>query len=293
MHCVVKSWTDKLVRHCLEQLPFKVSRQEIPIHNLPEAFNGFVVAQVSDLHIDQWNRRITESAIDMINAIQPDLLVFTGDAIAESNEYLKDVTHLLRQMNARHGKMACLGNHDYSDYSGSYGVREALRRAGFDVLVNESASLEVNHQQIQIAGADDLILGRQCLNSTSRRLNREHATILLSHNPKNFDAMAHFRPDLILSGHTHGGQIQVPAKWHQNIVGPYVSGLYQNQHSRLYVNRGLGSAVFVHHWGERRISLPTPRLLVQPEISVFTLVNPVFEEKLRRKQESQTVAMAS
>ncbi len=291
MHCLIKSWTDRLAKCCVEQLPFRVTRHEIPIAHLPEAFNGFIIAQVSDLHIDRWNRRIVEAAIDGINALKPDLIVFTGDAIAEGNDYLGDVSHLLKQMHARHGKLACLGNHDYSDYSGGYGVREALRKAGFDVLVNESATLALGHQHLQVAGADDLLLGSQCLETTARRLETDRPTILLSHNPKNFEAMAGFKPDLVLSGHTHGGQIQIPRQWHQGILGAYISGLYHQQGSRLYVNRGLGSAVFVHHWGERRIALPTPRLLVQPEISVFTLVNPVFEEKLRQRQ--QPVALAS
>ena len=284
MHCRIKSFTDKLLSQFLAQMPFGITRHEVPIHNLPSSFEEFTIVQISDLHIDQWNRRVVETAIDQVNALKPDLIVFTGDAIAESHHYLMDVTHLLKQLHARHGKLACLGNHDYSDYSGGFGVREALKRAGFDVLVNDSTTLTVGHEQLQFAGADDLILGSQCLNATARRLDDEKPTILLSHNPQNFQAMSVFKPDLILSGHTHGGQLQMPSEWIQKIMGPFIAGFYQQGSSKLYVNRGLGSAVMVEHWGERRISLPTPRFLIQPEISVFSLVKPVFEEKLQRRE---------
>lgn len=268
----LKTWADRLIRLSLDELPFEVSFHDVPLGHLPDAFNGFTIVQISDLHIDRWNTPIVEAAIDTVNRLRPDVLVCTGDTIANGRHYLGDVRNILGQMQARHGKLACMGNHDYSDGSRSQGVREALRGADFEVLVNESTELTLQNRQIQFAGADDLILGRQCLKSTARRLSDDKPRILLSHNPENFEAMARFQPDLILSGHTHGGQIRIPEGIRRQIMNsPYIAGLYQQMDSRLYVNRGLGAAVFVHHWQGRRITVPTPRIFVRPEISVFRL----------------------
>jgi predicted MPP superfamily phosphohydrolase len=274
MRDLLQPWADKLIRAMLPQHPFDIRTVEIPVPDLPPAFHGFRVVQISDLHIDRWNRAVAEASVDAINRLDADLLVCTGDNIANGPHYLSDMAGILGQLNVRLGKLACLGNHDYSDGSGSYGVRKALKSAGFDVLVNESTTLTVEHQHIQVAGADDLILGSQCLRTTHRCLSQDPATLLLSHNPENFEAIAKFRPELVLSGHTHGGQIYIPEGLRRRFIGfPYVAGLYAVDRSRLYVNRGLGSAVFVHHWDERRLALPTPRFLVRPEISVFVLVN--------------------
>lgn len=273
--CLVRSWADRFIQSWCQRQPFEITEHSIAIDQLPKAFQGFRIVQVSDLHIDRWNAPIVEAAIDTVNALKPDLIVSTGDVIADGGDYLKDVSHLLRQLRATHGKLACLGNHDYSDGNGSDGVRAAMAKAGFDVLVNDSTELTVQNRKIQLAGADDLILGRQCLKATSRRLQGELPRILLSHNPENFEAMAAFQPDLVLSGHTHGGQIRFPRKFQQRFIGsPYIAGLYRFKSSHLYVNRGLGSAVFVKHWEENRIAIPTPRLAVAPEISVFNLFNP-------------------
>jgi hypothetical protein len=282
MHWQVKSWADGLIQRVVEREPFDINYHEISIAGLSDGFEGFTIAQISDLHIDRWNTPVVEAAVDAVNRLKADLVVCTGDVIAHGPEYLGDVTHLLRQFEGRVGKLACLGNHDYSDHSGSHGVRDALHRGGFDVLINESTELTAHGKKLQLAGADDLILGRQCLKATSRKLIEHVPTVLLSHNPENFKAMARFQPDLILSGHTHGGQIKVPAAIHRRLMGsPYVAGLYRQMQSKLYVNRGLGAAVFVEHWDNFmgrswRMSIPTPRWWVRPEISVFRLTRPVL-----------------
>lgn len=272
MQFQLRSRADKLVQSLIFQLAFDVTRHEVKIPHLTRAFQGFKIVQISDLHIDRWNTWMVDAAIEPINAMKPDLIVCTGDTIANGNQYLPEVIQLLRRLQARHGKLACLGNHDYSDWSGSRGVRRAFRESGFDVLVNESTTLTVQHQQLQLAGVDDLILGKPCLHTVGRRLDPEKPLVMLSHNPESFDRLSHLKPGLVLSGHTHGGQIAAPAWLHRHVFrSPYVAGWYQHQDSRLYVNRGLGSAVFIHYKDGKRYSIPTPRLAVQPEISVFTL----------------------
>ncbi len=275
MRYQIQSWADQMLRRLLQEHFLQVTRQNILLPHLPKAFHGKVIVQISDLHIDRWNTLVTEMAVDVVNRVNPDLVVCTGDVIAEGSQYLDEVTYLLKQIKARHGKLACLGNHDYSDGKGSLGVRLALKKAGFDVLVNDSVTLTLEHQQLCLAGTDDLLLGRQCLKTTAQRLGEGKTTVLLSHNPENFTAMAGFKPDLVLSGHTHGGQVHLPGRFHHRFFkSPYIAGLYQLAKSHLYVNRGLGSAVLIRHLGERRLSIPTPRWAVRPEISVFTLLNP-------------------
>lgn len=252
--------------------PFEVRTLPILMEALPRAFEGFRIVQISDLHIDHWNRSVVETAIDVVNGLQADLLICTGDVIADGARFLPDVTFLLKQFQARLGKLACLGNHDYSDGNGGTGTRYSLETAGFEVLVNGSLVLTQAGQRLRVAGVDDLLLGRQCLQQTRRALEGEPPAILLSHNPENFEALATLQPGLVLSGHTHGGQIHLPYGLHRRLFGTrYLAGLYRHEGSQLYVNRGLGSAVFVHQACGKRLALPTPRWAVHPEISVFEL----------------------
>ncbi len=251
---------------------FETTWQPVNVSGLPAAFEGFTIAQLSDMHIDRWNIPALEKAIQRINALRVDLVVCTGDTIAHGREYLSDLTYLLRQIQARVGKIACLGNHDYSDGEGGLGVRRSMQAGGFEVLVNDSLTLWQQHQRLQVAGLDDLLLGQQCLNTVARRLDADYPLVMLSHNPSNFDAVATLRPDLMLSGHTHGGQIPVPQWLYRKLFGsPYIAGSYWKDQSRLYVNRGLGVSVLVHHWMQQRLSLPTPRWKVRAELSLFTL----------------------
>jgi predicted MPP superfamily phosphohydrolase len=253
-------------------IALEVNRHEIGVIGLPAGLDGLTVAQISDLHIDQWNAAITEAAVDLVNGLKADLVVCTGDTIAEGKHYLHDVTYLLSQLKANIGKFACLGNHDYSDGEESLAVRRALRQADFNVLVNEAIQLTINQTPLMLAGADDLELGNQNLMSTARHWDDEIRTLLLCHNPTNFESIASFRPDLVLSGHTHGGQLPIPEKLLQWLLGSrFVSGHYWERDSQLYVNRGLGASVLIHHWMNRRLALPTPRWKVHAEVSLFQL----------------------
>lgn len=276
MHFRFNNLLEKLLDAVPDSLLFEVTRHRIAVPGLPSAARGLKIVQISDLHVDVWNRGVLERAIHRVNALKPDILVCTGDTIANGRRYIGDLTDMLKRFDARYGKFACLGNHDYSDGGGSIHVRRGLKQAGFDVLVNDSVPVRLpGGQTLHVAGADDLIMGRQCLRKTSRQWRGDSPVILLNHNPENFDAVSRFDPALTLSGHTHGGQILMPDGLRRRLLAsPYVAGLYREGNSPLYVNRGLGSAVFVHHTAKgRRITIPTPRLAVRPEISVFVLAD--------------------
>lgn len=253
-------------------IPFELTRHTVPIRGLSAAFEGFTIAQISDLHMEAFNRPVLEAAIETVNRLQPDLVVSTGDHIVQGRRYLDDLQQLLSKFEARVGKYACLGNHDYEDCDDSAGVRRALSGAEFQVLVNEHVLLQCEGQTLQLAGADDLMLGRQCLETLTQGLSPEEPVILLNHNPANFRHVSTFNPDLVLSGHTHGGQFGLPTWLTRLQVGSYyVAGHYQEGDSRLYVNRGLGTSVFVLEWAENFWTLPTFRWQTPAEVSLFTL----------------------
>lgn len=251
---------------------FELTRHTVPIQGLPAAFEGFTIAQISDLHIEAYNLPVLEAAIETVNRLQPDLVVSTGDHIVQGRRYLNDLQNLMSKFEAKLGKYACLGNHDYEDHEDSAGVCRALSGAEFQVLVNMHVHLQRDGQTLQLAGADDLMLGRQCLKTVTQRLSLEEPVILLNHNPANFQYVSTYKPDLVLSGHTHGGQFGLPTWLTRLQVGSYyVAGHYQEGDSRLYVNRGLGTSVFVWEWAESFLTMPTFRWKTPAEVSLFTL----------------------
>jgi hypothetical protein len=253
----------------------------------PMALRGRRLVQLSDLHLSHWNRGVLEQAIARVNQIQPDAVVITGDFITKGPQYLPDLTALLRRLTPP--TWACLGNHDHDDGDHGRAVRRALTRAEVRPLVNEAEVLRLaaGPPVLTLAGLDDALLGRPCLGTLTHALARAQekagATpplLLLNHNPQ---ATHHYVPSLpaswILSGHTHGGQIRLPRALQTRLFrSPYVAGHYVLPLNRsLYVNQGLGVAVWVKDWlkGRRlrlRSAIPTLRAWVRPELTLFEFI---------------------
>lgn len=246
-------------------------KQHSITHSLiPSGFNGFKILQFSDTHIGfQYDLPQLKELVNKINALKPDIILFTGDLMDTPNQYgkINSLAPILKNLQAPFGSFAIYGNHDHGGY-GSDLYRNVMKEAGFTLLLNETQKVSLlTNESLYIAGIDDAMLGRPDIQGTLETIPDNVYTILLSHAPDLADQAASIgNVHLQLSGHSHGGQIQIP--FLGAIIKPpfakkYFEGFYQIGHTSnpltLYVNRGLGTT-----------RLPF-RFLAPPEITLFTL----------------------
>jgi predicted MPP superfamily phosphohydrolase len=215
------------------------------------------IAHLTDLHVG----RVTPFAIQreaqaLVNAQNPDLVLVTGDFVCHSQLYLDQLTHLMGGFSAP--VIAVLGNHDY--WAGAEEVCLALRRAGVEVLRNQNTTLTVRGQRIQIVGLDDAYTGHARRDKAVAGLRSDLPSLALSHIAEEADLLWPHGIPLVLSGHTHGGQITL-ARLHEITLGKigghkYVHGLYGSRQANdnagaVYVGAGIGAAVMPLRIGER------------------------------------------
>jgi predicted MPP superfamily phosphohydrolase len=251
-------WGAVVGRHEYElvELPVRIAA-------LPRALDGYVIAQVSDLHTGNYvGERELDAGFERVRAAKPDLVVVTGDIVDFDPAYTPLVARKLADLAPRDGVFAILGNHDY--YAGREKVLAGLRAAGITPLVNEGTVVRPrDHGGFALLGVDDRWAGRY--GSAGPRLEDALAMvpdalprILLSHQPVTVDRWAG-KVALQLSGHTHGGQIN-PGFRPADLFMSYVSGLYRVGGTALYVNRGFGTVG------------PPSRVGAPPEITRIVLV---------------------
>jgi len=245
--------------------PVAVKNVEITLNRLPHSFDGFRLVQISDIHIgpttkDGW----LEGIVERVNALNPDMIVVTGD-LADGSVYdVKDRIEALSELKAPQGIYFVTGNHDY--YSGVTSWCEQIRRLGIRVLRNEHVSIQNGrNDRFVLAGVDDQSAHRfpregSNLAKALTKIDPSKAVILLSHQPSVIKEASHHGVDLVLSGHTHGGQIWPfgPLVYLQQ---PYLKGLHRprNTATQIYVSAGTG------YWG------PPMRLGSRAEITHITL----------------------
>jgi uncharacterized protein len=240
---------------------YEVREIAVRIAGLPKSLDGYVVAQISDIHAGLFvgERELREGA-ELIRGVRPDLLVVTGDLVDFDPRRAPALSRALADLAPRDGVFAILGNHDY--YAGHVEVSAAVRAAGITLLVNESRLVRpADGGGFALVGVDEMWSQRYGgpgpnLREATASLSKDVPRILLAHHPEEFQFTAG-KVALQLSGHTHGGQIR-PA----NLIlrGP-VAGRYDGAGSVLYVNRGFG------------VSGPPARLGVPPEITKLVLVS--------------------
>ena len=241
--------------------PHLVTR-DIAVADLPAALDGYVVAQISDLHcgpltppsrVDRW--------VEAVNAVGADLVAVTGDLITSGDAYVAPVATALAGLHARDGVYACMGNHDY--FTDGEALAGALERAGLAVLRNRGVTVARAGAELYVGGVDDTWTARDDVTCALAGRPAGAPAILLAHDPNLFPRAAAAGADLVLSGHTHGGQFAVPGfarRWNlARVVTAFTSGIYRAGASTLYVNRGLGTTG------------PPIRLGARPEIAVLTL----------------------
>jgi predicted MPP superfamily phosphohydrolase len=182
----------------------------------------------------------------MVNAMKPDLVALTGDYLCMSPRPLPSLTAALRELKVP--AYAVLGNHDH--WSDARKVRRALHDAGVEVLTNEHRMVKIHGGQLHLVGVDDSVTKHHNPKAAFHGVPEGATTVVLSHDPKSADFLHHWKPALILSGHTHGGQVffrKLTPFISEKIGIKYLSGFFDIHGTVLYVNRGLGAALPVRY----------------------------------------------
>jgi uncharacterized protein len=271
----------------IERLEYQVRRVAVPVAGLPPELEGLRIAQLSDIHIGSYMSAAgVRRAVDMANRLRPDLTVVTGDFLTRASDPLEACIEELSHLRAPLGVWGCNGNHEI--YAGVEGLTARLFRLhGMTLLRQQSAELLWNGRPLNLIGVDyerrHEAHGAPMLTSIARLVRPGTLNILLSHNPNTFPRAAELGIQLMLTGHTHGGQVKIEILDHRispaRFFTPYVAGMYRRplgasshlddeaawaaaparQAAVVYVNRGLGTIV------------APIRLGVPPEISLLTL----------------------
>ncbi|MEM1123975.1 MAG: metallophosphoesterase, partial [Bacteroidota bacterium] len=259
---------------------YTINKVKLAFADLPAAFEGFKIVQISDIHAGSLDSvSSVEKGVRMINEQEADLVVFTGDLVNSDKNEVNDYIDVFEKMEARHGKFAVLGNHDYygvpngADAEANYWAdfKKKYRAMGFQLLNNAHSFVEKDGERICLLGVENWGRGRWFpkkgdLDQALANTNSEDFCVLLSHDPTHWDdkVLPHEKHvHLTLSGHTHGFQfgINMPGfKWSpaQYRYDKWM-GLYEEAKQYLYVNRGFGFLAF------------PGRIGMWPEITVIEL----------------------
>lgn len=248
---------------------FQTYRQELILDKLPRAMDGFRIVQISDVHAGSFpDHRPFQEVRRIIESERPDAIVITGDFVNQKPREMELIAGELERLRAPYGVMASLGNHDhYNTPEEHRQLVSGIRQMGVDLLINQHRRIGVDGASLVIAGTDNTGF-RQTYARLDDALNGVDAhepVILLAHDPTFWDraVVDKAQVDVMLSGHTHGGQFGVQVlgfEWSpaQHIYRQW-AGHYSKGRQQLYVNRGIGTVG------------PPLRIGIAPEITVFTL----------------------
>lgn len=252
---------------CTILYAFFIEPKRIVVHNYTlgnnEGQEPVKIAQLSDIHIQKnYSAAQLEKIVTNVNLEKPDIIVFTGDLFDNYAKYAPTdgVIAALSRLEAPLGKFAVWGNHDYGGGAARI-YPEILSASGFQLLENIGVNVSITDEKsIYIAGMDDSLLGNASISQTLADRQSDY-TILLSHEPDVADTLVDQNIQLILSGHSHGGQVKLPFFTIKNVLAEqYFERFYQLENdTTLYVNTGLGTT-----------KIPA-RFRVPPEIAVFNL----------------------
>ena len=260
---------------------FKVLKYELAFDDLPDAFDGFTITQISDIHSGSFtDKSKVQYAVDLVAEQESDLLLFTGDIVNNKAEEMDDFIDVFSKLKAPFGQFSVLGNHDYGDYA-EWKTEEAKKKnfedikaihskIGFDLLLNESRFIEKGNQKIALVGVENWGKGWKQegdLIKASANVNQKDFKILMSHDPSHWEYKVKkndFNYQLTFSGHTHGLQmgIEIPGfiKWSpSSFIYKQWAGLYEEFGRYVNVNRGFGFHGFAGRVG------------IWPEITVIKL----------------------
>lgn len=260
---------------------YQIRRIRIALPNLPRAFDGIRIGQLSDIHSGSFfNKKAVLGGVEMFLAEKPDVIFFTGDLVNNESSEVKDYIGIFEKLNAPLGVFSILGNHDYGDYKSWDSpsakrknlddLKQSQKQMGWDLLLNENRTINVDGDQIALIGVENWgARGFTKYGNLAQAFRGAEgdAKLLLSHDPSHWDAQV--RPefpdiDVTFSGHTHGFQFGVEIgnfKWSPSqYFYDQWAGLYSEGSQHIYVNRGFG---FIGYPG---------RVGIAPELTMIELV---------------------
>ena len=260
---------------------YKVLKYQLTFEDLPDAFDGVTITQISDIHSGSFtNEEKIQYGVDLINEQQSDYILFTGDIVNNKADEMDNWIDMFAKLEAKSGKYSILGNHDYGDYmdwkqpqdkaDNFQAVKDIHKKIGFDLLLNENRYLTKGDDKIALVGVENWGRGfnqQGDLDKASEGINKDDFKILMSHDPSHWEYKVKdndFNYHLTLSGHTHGLQmgIEIPGflKWSPSqYVYKQWAGLYEEFGRYINVNRGFGYHAFPGRVG------------IWPEITVIEL----------------------
>ena len=218
----------------------EITRQTVKLRGLSAAMEGATFVQISDLHGGYGDTEpVYERAITTVNELQPDYLFFTGDFVDDHAKNDFPIDSYLRRFQAKRGKFGCFGNHEHR--RGIVGSQKIIEQGEIRLLNNENVCLDGG---LRLVVVDELFEGKPDIPVAFAGVSNDETSIVLSHHPRLIERVPE-RDCLILSGHTHGGQIALPLLTPKLVCLIHlhcrqVAGWYTNGKARLYVNRGLG-----------------------------------------------------
>jgi len=247
------------------RLDVEITHRRVALARLPKAFEGFRIAQLSDIHISHFmTTNEIRRCVTMTNGLKPDLILLTGDYVSWDSEAQGEVVEALAGLRAPHGVFGCLGNHEALT-----GTEDSITRLfaahGIRILRQERAAIQLQGEMLNLIGIDD---SEEDPRAADHLVIPDTVNILLVHNigVADFDHAVELGIDLTLMGHTHGGQLSLEfirrGLSFARLETPYVSGWYERPGGQLYVNRGIGTTIIPIRLGAR------------PEITVFELMRP-------------------
>ena len=260
---------------------FKVLKYTLHFEDLPEAFDGYQITQISDIHSGSFdNKEKIEYAVDLVNQQGSDLILFTGDLVNNTASEMRPWKNIFSKLTAKDGMFSVLGNHDYGDYmsweskeekaNNLEELKSVQKEIGFDLLLDSSRYIEKNGERIAIIGVENWGKGfkqKGDLKKAASNVEPNDFKILMSHDPSHWQYQViddDYHYHLTLSGHTHGMQFGIeipgwikwsPVKWRYK----YWAGIYEEKNQFINVNRGFGFLAFPGRVG------------IWPEITVIEL----------------------
>ncbi|HET7435397.1 MAG TPA: metallophosphoesterase [Thermoanaerobaculia bacterium] len=239
----------------------EVTQHEVSIADLPPEFDGYRIAFLTDTHVAPFMRpELYRAAVAEAVAFSPDLILLGGDFVTWQKHIPLLAEVLLPGLTARDGVFAVLGNHDY--WANAEQVMATMRAGGVEFLINRSIAIQRGSAQLALLGIDEIYRGHPDPDAAFSRVDPHVPCLGISHHPDIIDRLDGRRIDLLVCGHTHGGQIRfplfgsvvVPSK-HE---GRYAAGFQREGGVLMYVSRGVGA-------------IPPLRILCRPEVATFVL----------------------
>ena len=240
----------------------RIRQQAVSVPNLPDAFKGKTVALLTDIHHGRFiSLNYIERIVGITNGLKPDAILLAGDYVHRHHKYIEPCFDVLGNLRAPLGVFGVMGNHDH--WEGLKASKIAMKKNGIEELTNSGVWIEESGQRLRIAGVDDLWEGKQQLPSALKDTQQDESVILLCHNPDYVEQITDHRVGLVLSGHTHGGQIVVPLYGAPRVPSrygqKYLHGLVKTEYTKVFVSRGIGT-----------VMLPF-RFYCRPEIVLLTV----------------------